>query len=298
MSGNRYLVVGGDSLVGGGLYRALENRGHAPLISTRRPDTVGERRVFLDFENEASFRVPAEVGYAFIVAAATNYDRCEKDPLAYRINVELIPNLVRSLLEQGVFVTFISTNSVFGGDQEWPDEDAQHAPGIAYAKQKAEAEKRILALVERLQAHDKLNIVRLTKILNKDTSPIPGWLSSWRRNESVQPFSDLIFAPMSVGFVGESLAVIGERRISGNLHLSGERNVSYVDFAKSLSAQLGFASSLIEATTSVEKGVHIPFKPRFSGLGMRKTSRLTGLQPQSLESVTGDLAREIRAINP
>jgi dTDP-4-dehydrorhamnose reductase len=285
----RFLVVGADSLVGGGLVRALERRGHAPYASTRRKGTVGGRRVLLDFESDAPVRVPPGAGYAFIVAAATNYERCEKDPLAQRINVEFIPRAVASLLGQGVFVTFISTNSVFGGERPWPGEDDPHAPAIAYARQKAEAEKAIRAAARRLQAEGRLNIVRLTKILDRDTPPLPAWFAAWKRGEAVQPFSDLIFAPMTVRFVGEALATIGEKRVAGNLHLSGAQNVSYVEFAASLADRLGVDPRLIAPSTAVEKGVVIPFKPRYSGLGMRRTTQLTGIAPQTLAEVALDL---------
>jgi dTDP-4-dehydrorhamnose reductase len=290
-----FLVVGGDSLVGGGLFRALVRRGHATFVSTRRKDTVGGQRVFLDFESEARPRLQPGIGYAFIVAAATNYERCEKDPLAYRINVGFIPRTIAALLEQSMFVTFISTNSVFGGERPWPQEDDPHAPGIAYARQKDEGEKAIRAAARRLQAEDRLNIVRLTKILNKDVSPLPSWFAAWERGEAVQPFSDLIFAPMSVRFVGEALATIGEKRIAGNLHLSGADNVTYVDLANALARRLNVAPSLIAPTTAVEKGMNIPFKPRHSGLGMRRTTELSGLAPQPLASVVDDIAGELGA---
>lgn len=285
-----YLVVGGDSLVGGGLLRALERRGHRVLASTRRRDTVDEKRVYLDFESDELFRVPHGIDYAFIVAAATNYERCETDPLAYRINVQLIPRLVLSLLEQGVFVTFISTNSVFGGERPWPQEDDPHAPGIAYARQKDEAEKIIREGASKAGTEGRLNIVRLTKILDRNTSPLPAWFSAWSRGEAVQPFADLIFAPMSVQFVGESLATIGEKRVNGNLHLSGAENVSYVDLATHLARAAGIDPSLIKPTTAEAKGIHIAFKPRYSGLGMQRTTQLTGLKPQSITDVAHDLA--------
>lgn len=285
-----YLVVGGDSLVGGGLLRALERRGHRVLASTRRRDTVDEKRVYLDFESDELFRVPHGIDYAFIVAAATNYERCETDPLAYRINVQLIPRLVLSLLEQGVFVTFISTNSVFGGERPWPQEDDPHAPGIAYARQKDEAEKIIREGASKAGTEGRLNIVRLTKILDRNTSPLPAWFSAWSRGEAVQPFADLIFAPMSVQFVGESLATIGEKRVNGNLHLSGAENVSYVDLATHLARAAGIDPSLIKPTTAEAKGIHIAFKPRYSGLGMQRTTQLTGLKPQSIADVAHDLA--------
>jgi len=275
------------------LVRALIRRNQRVIASTRRPDSVGEGKVFLDFESESRFMVPAGINYVYIVAAATNYERCETDPLAYRINVEFTPRLVGWLLEQGVFVTFISTNSVFGGDRPWPHEDDPHSPGIPYARQKAEAEIAIQEIVRRLNAADRINVVRLTKILGRTTSPLPNWFRAWDRGEAIEPFSDLTFAPMSVRFVGESLATIGEFRAPGALHLSGAENVSYVDLARCLAARMGVPATLISPTTAEAKGVHIPFKPKYSGIGMQKTTHITGLQPQVLDDVVLDISREL-----
>lgn len=294
MNKRRFLVVGGDSLVGGGLFRALEKRGYQPYATTRRSEKVDDRYVYLDFESEEQFIPPPSVDYVFVVAAATNYDRCETDPSAKLINEILIPRFVESMLQLGLFVTFVSTNSVFGGDRPWPHEEDPHQPGIAYAKQKAEAEKTIRAAASTRGAEQRLNIVRLTKILDKGTSPLPNWFTAWGRNEVVSPFSDLIFAPMSVNFVGEALATIGEKRVAGDLHLSGAENISYVDLAYSLAERLGIDTGLIAPTTAEERGVHIPFKPRYSGLGMRRTTEMTGLTPQRLADVANDLVADIK----
>ena len=128
--------------------------------------------------------------------------------------------------------------------------------------------------------------------MGRDTSPLPNWFSAWEKGEPVQPFSDLIFAPMSVRFVGEALATIGPKRIAGNLHLSGAENVSYVDFAACLARKLGVDTRLIVPTTAEEKGVVIPFKPRYSGLGMQRTTELTGVAPQTLDQVVSDLTTQ------
>jgi dTDP-4-dehydrorhamnose reductase len=287
---NHFLVCGADSLVGKGLIEALKSRGHLALATTRREATAIGDRIYMDFEKPDTYKLPSGINYVFVVAAATNYDRCENDPSTRRINVFWTPQFVRAALNQGAFVTFVSTNSVFGGEMLWPHEDAIHVPGIEYARQKSESEREILFIAQELNALNRLNIVRLTKILNSITSPIPGWRETWDRGGIIEPFSDLIFAPMSVPFVGNALAQIGEKRVSGSLHLSGSENVSYVDFAFGLAKQWNIDSSRISPTTSIAKGVHIPFKPKFSGLGMLRTHSLCGLSPQSLESVIADIS--------
>lgn len=284
-----FLVVGGDSLVGGHTVSALQSRGHQVLASTRRPETVDGRRVLLDFQNPEPFQLPRQVDYVFIIAAATDYHRCETDPLAQVINEEHIPRLVGDLLRQGAFVTFISTNSVFGGERPWPGEDDPHDPRIAYARQKSVGERIIMEHAKQIGALDRLNITRLTKILSRNTSPLPAWLETWNRGQGIEPFADLVFAPISTTFVGNALAEIGERRIAGNLHLSGAENVTYVDLARALASKLGVACGLIRPSSATEKGVHIAFKPSYSGLGMRRTTALTGIAPQSLKQVVDDI---------
>ena len=289
MRDGAYLVVGGDSLVGGELLRALEGLGHRAYSTTRRMDTLSPKRVMLDFEKYQEFVPPEDVDFIFVVAAATNYERCERDPLARKINVELIPRFVEDQLRRGLFVAFVSTNSVFGGECPWPAEDDPHSPGIPYAQQKSEAEAAMRVAAAKLGAENQLAIVRLTKILDPQTSPIPNWLAAWDRGESIEPFEDLIFAPMSVQFVGRALAMLGEKRIPGCLHLSGADNVSYVAFAQALAMAAGISPTLIAPTTALEKGVNIAFKPTYSGLGMHRTTALSGVLPQTLDSVIADL---------
>ncbi len=289
MKNKSYLVVGGDSLVGYGLVNALTRRGHIVYSTTRRRDLVNDQRVYLDFENNEDFQVPQDVSYAYIVAAVTNYERCEKDPIAHTINVQLIPLLIDSLLSQGIFITFISTNSLFGGETPWPNEDAPHSPSIPYAIQKDHAERLIRTSAIALNAESRLNIVRLTKIMDFNVPPLPNWFDAWERGDTIHPFSDLIFSPMSIQFVSKALAVIGEQRVPGSLHLSGSENVSYVDFALALAKAKGIDPCLIKPTTATATGINIAYKPKFSGLGMLRTQAMTGIHSQKLVDVVNDI---------
>ncbi len=283
------MVVGGDSLVGSSLLHSLNKRGHKTYSTTKRINTVTESRVFLDYENFTEFNLPVDVGYVYVVAAATNYERCENDPSAFKINVEFVPRFIHSLLSKGISVNFASTNSVFGGEVPWPKENDRHNPRISYAVQKHLAEISCTNFARNLKAENIFTIVRLTKILGADTAPIPDWINKWKNGKIVNPFSDLIFAPISVQYVGDSLATLGELRIPGNLHLSGSANVSYVEFAYATAKHLSIPKTLIVPTTATECNINILFKPKFSGLDMAKTTELSGLVPQELGCVVADL---------
>lgn len=296
MSANKLLIVGADSLVGAAAVAALERADQPFWASTRRADTVGGARILIDFESEDRQETPPDVGAAIIIAAATDYQRCETDPQARAINVELIPEFAVTLMRRGIRTYLISTNSVFGGDAPWPAEDAPHAPGIEYARQKSESEARMRALAETAGVADRLGVIRLTKIINDTVPPIPGWINAWAAGEAVTPFEDLIFAPISTTYVAQGLIDIAGTGTVGDFHLSGADNISYVAFAEAMARRLDLPAAAVAPTTSEAKGVKIHFKPRFSGLGMSRTERIAGVAPQTLEALMDDIAPALRTL--
>ena len=297
LKNSSYLVIGANSFVGGALIKVLQSRGYKTYGTTRRADQVSKNMLYLDFADVQSFEAPMNTSYSFVVAAATNYKNCEENLEARKTNEEYTPLVIANLLDKGGFVTFISSNTVFGGDRQWPSEDCLHDPNIPYADQKSNAEKAVCAVAKEMHAEQRLNIVRLTKVLDISTPPLPDWFFAWEQKNVVKPFTDLIFAPMSLKYVAESLASIGEKRISGNLHLSGSKNISYFDFTQSLAKKIGISEALIDPTTSETAGIHVPFKPKFSGIGMERTTQLTGIKPQEWDMVVDDLVAQLLRIH-
>jgi hypothetical protein len=51
---------------------------------------------------------------------------------------------------------------------------------------------------------------------------------------------------------------------------------------------------LIVPSSATAKGIHIAYKPAYSGLGMQRTTQLTGVHPQPLERVVADLIHNFR----
>lgn len=293
MSTEYNLVFGANSFLGAKLIRVLQEQNINVVGTTRRKSEVSDSCIFLDLcDDELNFNIPQSVNHAYLLAGIWNYTECETDPNAWKVNVVNMTRFAKQLLEQGIFVTFVSTNAVFGGERPWCHENDEHKPLFPYAQQKSSAEVAIKVVAEELGEIDKFNVVRLTKILGISTSPLPSWIETMENGGVLRPFSDLSFAPMSVRYTAESLAEIGRHRINGNFHISGKNNVGYEEFSHILADSLGFKTIEIQPTTSVKMNINIPFKPRYSGISMERTTELTGLKPQTIDELIVDLSSQ------
>ena len=291
------LVVGADSRIGSALLQALETRGQGAIGTTRRRGNVSPRRLLLDLSEDIEhFEIPQEVESVFLVAAITGLERCETERMSWTVNVQNITRLAARLFHRGCHVTFLSTNAVFGGIHLNCNEGDPTTPTGAYACQKAEAERRMWTEAEHMSAADRLTIIRLTKTLASDTPPLPDWFEQLSRNKPIRPFTDLVMSPISLAFATRSLIRINDLRLSGVLHLSGERDVSYAEFAEKLVSALHLSRTQVVPTTSLDAGVRIPHRLSYGGLGMTRTVRLAEIHPQPLAEVIAEVASEYRGL--
>lgn len=276
-----WLVVGGDGLIGRALARRLGAEGRAVLATTRRRGCAGPLRPHLELAQDPSdWTPPRPVGVAFLLAAAANQLSCCADPAASRrINVDHTVVLARRLVECGAFVVFTSTNLVFDGAEPHYRTCATPHPTSEYGRQKAEAERELLAL------GPDVAVVRLTKVLAAEMPLIGGWVEQLKAGRPVEAFTDLICAPMPVDFVAEALARIGARRRGGLFHLSGADEVSYADLARSLARRLGVDSALVRPTTSTAAGVKLQSLPKHSSLDAQDVAASFALPPPRLDAV-------------
>jgi dTDP-4-dehydrorhamnose reductase len=288
MKPSSLVVVGGDSAIGRQLSIEAENAGLAVVQTTRRIETVGENRVFLDLEDPTPERfLPPGAGGVVILAARTGYDACEKDGLSEKINIEAPVSLAKAALAQGRRVVFVSSSSVFGGDLPFCNEyDLVAPPSAVYSLQKSEVERRLNALFQ----WDKLGgVVRLTKVLAPNSSPIRAWRESLARGEFISPFSDMVFAPISVQYAARNLIRIALSEHCGNFHLSNAADINYVAFARQYVAAHNGDIELIVPTTSELAGTSLFYGRRYSALGMVRTQQLIGIVPQKMDEVISDL---------
>ena len=293
------LVVGADGLIGSALLRELRGRGWTALGTTRRRHGPSDL-LYLDLTDPLP-DLSSRPGYGpllalpdpavFLAAASTGYVRCENDPEgSRRVNVTNSILLAKQWIGLGGFVVYPSSNAVFGDGAGGFAEYSARAPGSEYGRQKAAAEQALLQLAAEAGRRGGVGVVRMTKVVHAG-GLVAEWSSALKSGRPVDAAVDLRLSPVSLGHVvGGMIRVAGGRR-TGIYHLSGERELSYFEFAQRLAEALGQARSQVrEARVRGRIGKALS---NSGALMMTEASRLAGLEPQTVDSVLDALVKEL-----
>jgi dTDP-4-dehydrorhamnose reductase len=252
---NPVLIVGGDSLIGRALHESYLGAGVPCLATSRR---AGQHPRLDLAASPETWELGDSYSAAFLCAGRTKLADCEAHPTETAlINVTRTTELARKLWERGAFVVFLSTNLVFDGNKAFPTVEDTPNPTTVYGRQKADAEKILCELGERV------TIVRLTKVVHPAMPLLLDWAAALRRQEVIHPYSDMVFSPILLRYVVGALQSIALRRAGGIIHLSAERDISYTSFAASLAERLDVSPDLIQPQLAPEPAL------RFGTLCMR-----------------------------
>lgn len=255
----RIAVIGADGQVG----RQLAAAAHVARldlipISRRSSDPVHRADLGDPASMESAIRL-AEPTHVVLAAAITNVAECEANPAAaWAINVEgtaLVEEVSQSI---GARLVFLSTDYVFDGLAGPYDEEATPNPINAYGRQKAAAERLVLA-------RDGNLVVRTCQVFGPDPRRKNFVLRVADQLETgsvVEAESDLLGTPTySVDLAGSILALIGNGA-KGTWHVAGDQWLSRFDLARLVAQVAGRGHALVVA---VEAGGSVP-RPRRSGL--------------------------------
>ncbi len=281
------LVIGADGLIGRALADYLLSAGESIIETTRRLDTTSKRRGFLDLTEDVSdWRPPCQVSVAYLCAAVSTVDHCRRDPIQSAIvNVHNTVALAKALVASGTFVIFPSTTLVYDGSVPFQKEDDPVCPVAIYGVQKAEAEKKLLAM------GNSVVVVRLSKVLSPNMPLVKGWIQALRSNKPIYAFSDKVMAPVSLSFVIDVLHRIAEARLSGIIQVSGEKDVTYEQVARYVAQRIGASQDLVQPTTSKDAGVQLEAIPSYTTLDITRLREELGIEPpdvwSTIDSVFG-----------
>lgn len=191
-------------------------------------DDLATRKLFADLRPDAIVHC----------AAAANVDWCEENPKeAEAINVQATATLASIAATLHASFIYVSTDSVFNGNNGNYVESDKPAPLNVYARSKFAGEQ------ETLRCNPSAAIVRVN---------IYGWnaqnkqsLAEWilgrlEDGQEVPGFTDVYFSPILVNDLAPILLAILQQKLSGLYHVAGAERISKFEFAKKLAAVFGF----------------------------------------------------------
>ncbi len=127
-----YLVIGSDGLIGRGVAAALRERDGRVSVTTRRRDTVGSCRQYLDLEALTGDWQPDRAFDAVFLCAGHNPKQCDHDPIRSRkVNVTAPLLIAERLAAEGTFVVKLSSNAVFDGSEPYQKPELRARAALA-----------------------------------------------------------------------------------------------------------------------------------------------------------------------
>jgi dTDP-4-dehydrorhamnose reductase len=269
----KILVVGGQSMLGRGVIAALRTAGRSVETTSRR--SVGQGWPVDLAMPPSSWVLPRDCDLAYVCAAVTAAEDCVRRPdYARAVNVDGVVELSRRLVQTGCRVVFLSSNAVFDGMHPSTNATAPVAPQTVYGAMKAAAENQILAL------GPGVCVARFAKVLGPRMQLVDEWSKTMASGKPIRPFSDLVFAPVSVELAVRVLLGIGAERPSGVVQFSADHDVSYAQVARRLATVMGASEDLVQPVDAHEV-VRLEHVPRHTTLDATTVRSVLGLRPPS-----------------
>lgn len=254
------ILVIGDGALGNAAAHQARKSGHE-VSQTSRKD---KQLIQFDLKDEQKFINIPKTDWAIIATGISGYKECEDNPESRLINVERTVDLCRQLLEQGTKILFPSSTAVFDGKTAFVKPNTPTSPETEYGHQKAEVENFLL------QYPDQAAIVRLTKLLDCDTTLITDWLKKLAAHEDITPFRDLTIAPVLFEDAALACCRIMENGGGGIFHCSGPQEISYLEFGHLLCKKSGFDCTLIKPASCKN---FLDYCPEHCGLDSTATEK-------------------------
>jgi dTDP-4-dehydrorhamnose reductase len=278
------LIIGADSAIGTMLFQDLKQSGIDVMGTSRRAKTD---YCFLDLAQAMDLETLPLAKTVYLCAGITGFDGCDAHPSrTLYVNGYSLVLIGEYYLKKGSHVIFLSTSAVFGDIEGAPNESEDGSPNSLYGTSKYIAE---IALKTFTQSNDSvgiLSIVRLSKVLCKETPLLKQWMSKNAAGDEIKAFENYYMSPISAFYVTNALIYIAKERLEGILHLSGSTPISYLEFAQILKSS-GLISPEVKITSSLR--VTESAKTQCFMLGMERTEQVSKLKPQTIASVVNEL---------
>jgi dTDP-4-dehydrorhamnose reductase len=290
----KVLVTGASGLLGANLVFELHRRGHAVTALYRHHPIQypGVRAAACDLTDTACTAAlvsGARPKWIIHCAAATDLEWCESHPReCMRINGEVPGELAAVAGEIGAGMVYISTDSVFDGVDGGYRENDSVSPVNRYSRGKAAGELAVAGKLERALVV-RVNVYGWN--LQSKNSLAEWALGLLQAGRETPGFRDVVFSPVLVNDLAESVLELIERGCTGIYHAGSPEAVSKYEFLRALAEVFELDESLVRESSIEASGLATP-RPRRTWL---RTAKIAAALGRSMPGVRNGL-RKFRAL--
>jgi len=292
----KVLVTGGTGLLGYWVTKTLNSRGFTVYATyhEKAPPQIDVKWIKLDVEDLddiANFVSEVKPDVVIHAAAYTDVDGCEVNKeKAYRVNYLATKALAKASKNAELFM-YISTDYVFDGLRGMYGELDVPAPINYYGLTKLLGEVAVESTI------NSGCIIRVSGLYGYSPTGKRNFgiiaLEKLMKREPVEAFANQWLSPTYVRFLAERLVKIVEEKITGILHIAGER-LSRYEFAAELASVLSVERDFVKPK-QIEEAKFIALRPRDSSLDTTKAKEL-GLALPPLKDCLKDMISTYREL--
>ncbi|MBI4762225.1 MAG: SDR family oxidoreductase [Chloroflexota bacterium] len=253
----RILITGASGLLGINL--ALEAmREHEVIgIDRGRLRSAPFRVMQADFSQGTeteSILESARPDWLVNCAALANLEECEKHPeQAKRLNTDLPAELAAACAKRNIKFVHLSTDAVFDGTKQgaYTEEDEPN-PQIVYSQTKLDGERAVQ------QVNPQAIIARVNFYgwsLSGQRSLGEFFVNNLSEGKRVYGFTDVVFCPMWVNHLAQTLLAMLEKDLHGLYHVVGAQPMNKYQFGVEVARKFGLRESLIEPQSVERSGL-------------------------------------------
>jgi dTDP-4-dehydrorhamnose reductase len=244
----KLLITGASGLLGINL--ALEAmRGHEVIgVDRGRLKSAPFPVIKANFFDNNAFQPALDAvqpDWVINCAALANLEECEKHPGQARIlNTDLPRELATACAKRNTKFIHLSTDAVFDGTREgaYVEDDAPNPQGV-YSQTKLDGERAVQ------QANPQAILARANFFgwsLGGHRSLGEFFFNNLSEGRNVDGFTDIIFCPMWVNHLAQTLIAMLEKDLHGVYHVVGAQPMSKYQFGVEVARKFGLGESLIE----------------------------------------------------
>jgi dTDP-4-dehydrorhamnose reductase len=276
----KILVIGGSGYIGRNFGFTISNN---HFLKTQCNNNT-PNCVFFDLSNSKLDDIDInfnEYSHVIVAAGMVQFNQIRSNPAKARhINIDCTKKLIDDIIKKELTPVFISSESVFDGQEGNYSENHKPNPIFEYGRHKFEIEQYIKSLTE-----DYL-IIRLSKVFDSQLSGetlIVDWLTKIEKNEDIFCADDHIFTPIHLEDVIIYIEKLIKMDATGLFHVSSTtpfaRDAMLESVIKSYNSHKDYKGSIIKQSLHLFKGAsEIPLN---TSMNPSKIINKTGLSPKS-----------------